>query len=71
MTDLQKLGEAERDRVWRSSLTGALFRWNEGWERYADIGGVSAWRPIRAGTRYVGDVHARSGETFAEAEAPA
>lgn len=69
MPELQKLGEEERDRVWQSSLTGALFRFNDGWERQATIGGVTEWRPLRAGTRYTGDVYARGGEKFVEVPA--
>lgn len=64
---LQVLGEGERDRVWRSTLTQAKLRWVDGWQRQVDIGGNLEWRPYRAGTVYVGDVHARGGETFVEA----
>jgi hypothetical protein len=65
---LQVLTEAERDRVWQSTLTGALFRFSDGWQRSMDIGGVTEWRPYRAGTVYVGDVYARAGEKFTEVE---
>jgi len=66
VSDLQVLTEAERDRVWRSTLTDALIRWQDGWQRQIPIGGVSEWRPLRAGTVYVGDVYARPGEKFVE-----
>ena len=67
MTERYVLTEAERNRVWRSSLTDALIRWEDGWQRQIPIGGVSEWRPYRAGTVYVGDVYARPGEKFVEA----
>lgn len=67
MSELTALTEAERDRVWRSTLTDALIRYDDGWQRQISIGGVSEWRPYRAGTVYVGDVYARPGEKFVEA----
>jgi len=60
------LGEPERDRVWESTLTGAHFRYQDGWQRQVDIGGSLEWRPYRAGTVYVGEIYARAGETFVE-----
>ena len=68
MTELQVLGEAEKDRVWQSTLTAAKFRYSDaaGWERYANIGGATVWRPIRAGVLTTSDVYARAGETFVE-----
>lgn len=60
------LGDAERNRVWRSTLTGALLRWNEGWERYSAIGGVSDWRPVRPGVISTDPIHARPREEFVQ-----
>ena len=59
------LGVDQRLVQWQSTLTGALLRWTEGWEVYADIGGVAEWRPYRAGTA-TATVYARAGETFME-----
>lgn len=78
MTDQAEtqLDATDIDKVWRSTLTGALFRWNEGWaswERYQDIGGKSLWRPVKPGIP-VNVVFARPGEEFvpvAEEDVPA
>lgn len=58
------LGPRERGRVWRSSLTGAQFRWVEPtWEVLFDS--VAGWHPLRAGQE-VGSVYTHAGERFTE-----
>ncbi len=69
-TEVTVLDEAERDRVWQSTLTSAQFRWvpTQGWQRKATLGGVTEWRPLRAGVITVTPVYARTAERFVEVE---
>lgn len=67
MNETTFLGDTHRDQVWRSTLSGALYRWDEriGWESQVTLGGVSEYRPVKAGvvsTRW----YAHAGEKFTE-----
>jgi allantoicase len=62
------LGELERDRVWRSSLTGAHYRWYDGrWESRRKNREV--WYPVyvHSGPE-AAVVRSYGGETFWETE---
>jgi hypothetical protein len=62
------LSESHRDRVWRSTLTGSTYRWNEkaGWElEMARYTGEGMFRPVRAGV-VTETVYAHAQEKFVE-----
>lgn len=61
--EVRQLGEAQRDRTWQSTFTGALYRWNEGWEVGAHTAGEFAWNPVRPGV-VTSTVYAHASERF-------
>lgn len=68
MTDqVRVLGQAQRAVQWRSTLTGAIYRWDEmvGWQFRRVVPG-GAWYAVRLIGSSAEDVHAYAGEKFEE-----
>lgn len=61
-----QLGTAERNRIWKSTMTGAEYRWGEngGWEVRFDA--APEWHSVRSG-RNVGTLFSQAGEKFTSA----
>lgn len=61
-----QLGTKERDRVWKSTLNGAEYRWNSTlarWEMRFDA--APEWHSVRSG-RTVATLFSYAGERFLE-----
>lgn len=66
LAERTQLGVAERDRVWRSSLNGALYQWSdEGWE--VCFTAAPDWHLVRSGRR-TGTLFSQAGEKFMEVD---
>jgi hypothetical protein len=60
------LGEEHRESTWMSTLTGAVYRWDDGWQVKTEVADWHSVMLAKPGVSPLGTVYARSGEKFEE-----